>query len=359
MYIESIELKNFRNYESVHLDFDQGTNIFYGDNAQGKTNLLEAIQIAGSTRSYRTNRDSEMIRFEEAESHLRLYFNKDGISHKIDMHLRKAGKKGVAIDGIPIRRAAELFGMINIVLFSPEDLNIIKHGPKERRRFIDTELCQLDKLYFSDLAEFNKVLAQRNALLKEIPYNRSLEPTLEIWDDQMVRYGSTLIRERRKFIGELNTIVRKIHHNLTEGREEIEVFYEPDTDEEHLAEAIAAGRTRDLKLKTSGCGPHRDDFSVKINGVDIRKYGSQGQQRSAALSLKLSEIYLVKKIIRDTPILLLDDVLSELDSGRQRTLLQNMEQVQTFITCTGMDELIENNFPMNKVFHIANGKVEK
>ncbi|MEE1114677.1 MAG: DNA replication/repair protein RecF [Eubacterium sp.] len=359
MYVESLELKNFRNYDRESFHFDDGTNVLYGDNAQGKTNVLEAIHLCGTTKSHKGSRDAEMIRFGEEESHLRLVFNKGGVSHKIDMHLRKNGKKGVAVDGIPIRKAAELFGMINIVLFSPEDLNVIKQGPKERRKFLDSQLCQLDKLYFVGLQDYNKVVMQRNSLLKDIPFSRSLEPTLDVWDEQMANHGKVIIRRRREFIARLNQIVKGIHGNLTSGKEEIEVIYEPNVSEEEIAEKLAASRARDLKMKTSSVGPHRDDFSVCVNGIDIRHYGSQGQQRSAALSLKLSEIYLVREIIKESPVLLLDDVLSELDSSRQRTLLGNMENIQTFITCTGMDELIENDFPMNKVFHIVNGTIEK
>lgn len=359
MYVESLELKNFRNYDRISLTFDQGTNVLYGDNAQGKTNLLEAIYVCGTTKSHKSSRDGELIRFGEEEAHMRLFFNKDGISHKIDMHLRKNGKKGVAIDGMPIRRAGDLFGMMNLVFFSPEDLNIIKHGPKERRRFLDSELCQLDKMYYSELAQYNRILLQRNALLKDIPFSRSLIPTLDVWDEQLAASGIHLIRERRKFTDELNRIVEGIHENLTSGREKIEIVYEPNAGEGDIGDSLRQSRDRDLKLKTTSVGPHRDDLRVLVNGIDIRHYGSQGQQRSAALSMKLSEIYLVRQVIKDSPILLLDDVLSELDSSRQKMLLQNMHQIQTFITCTGMDELIENNFTLDKVFHVVNGTVEK
>lgn len=359
MYVESLELKNFRNYDRISLTFDQGTNVLYGDNAQGKTNLLEAIYVCGTTKSHKSSRDGELIRFGEEEAHMRLFFSKDGISHKIDMHLRKNGKKGVAIDGMPIRRAGDLFGMMNLVFFSPEDLNIIKHGPKERRRFLDSELCQLDKMYYSELAQYNRILLQRNALLKDIPFSRSLIPTLDVWDEQLAASGIHLIRERRKFTDELNRIVEGIHENLTSGREKIEIVYEPNAGEEDISDSLRQSRDRDLKLKTTSVGPHRDDLRVLVNGIDIRHYGSQGQQRSAALSMKLSEIYLVRQVIKDSPILLLDDVLSELDSSRQKMLLQNMHQIQTFITCTGMDELIENNFTLDKVFHVVNGTVEK
>ncbi|MGN0363398.1 MAG: DNA replication/repair protein RecF [Bilifractor sp.] len=359
MYVESLELKNFRNYEQISLHFDRETNVLYGDNAQGKTNILEAILLAGTTKSHRGSRDREMIRFGEEEAHLRLTFNRNNVSHRVDMHLKKNGKKGVAIDGIPIRKASELFGMISIVFFSPEDLYLIKEGPEKRRRFMDSELCQLDKVYYTELAEYNRILTQRNALLKDIPFYPSLVPTLDIWDEQMVTHGMHIIKARGRFIDHLNEIIEGIHENLTNGKEKIEIIYEPEVETENFREKLRQSREKDLKMKTSTEGPHRDDFKVIVNGIDIRHYGSQGQQRSAALSLKLSEIYLVREITLDTPVLLLDDVLSELDRSRQAMLLQRMSDVQTFITCTGMDELIENHFPVNRAFHVVNGTVEK
>lgn len=357
MDIESLELKNFRNYESLSLKFDKGTNILYGDNAQGKTNILEAIYLCGTTKSHRGSKDREVIRFEEDESHIRMFLNKNGVRHKIDMHLKKNKPKGVAIDGLPIRRASELFGLVNLVFFSPEDLNIIKNGPQERRKFIDSELCQLNKLYLMQLMNYNKVVIQRNRLLKEIPFSESLESTLDVWDEQMVSYGSRLIEEREKFVSQINEILREIHGNLTGEKEKIRLIYEPNVKKEDFTKQLQQYRKRDLKFRLSSVGPHRDDLCVKVNNIDIRRFGSQGQQRSAALSLKLSEIYLVQNIIKDTPVLLLDDVLSELDSSRQNYLLKSIGSIQTFITCTGMDEFIQNQFPINKVFQVINGTV--
>ncbi|MGI6050855.1 MAG: DNA replication/repair protein RecF [Bilifractor sp.] len=357
MFAESLELKNFRNYESLNLSFDRGTNVFYGDNAQGKTNILEAISVLATTKSHRGSRDQDMIRFGENEAHLRIFYNKNQVSHKIDMHLKRAGKKGAAIDGLTIRRAADLYGQLNIVFFSPVDLNIIKNGPAERRRFMDSELSQLDHVYISSLTKYNKVLEQRNALLKEIPFQRGLEATLDVWDEQIVHYGIPLIEARKNFIEKLNPVVKEIHRNLTDGRENIELIYEPNVTRSDFSDRIMRGREKDIRMKTSTTGPHRDDFEVRIGDIDIRRFGSQGQQRSAALSLKLSEINLLKEITGDYPLLLLDDVLSELDSGRQKMLLSNIANVQTFITCTGMDDLIENRFQVDKAFHVVNGRI--
>ncbi|MBQ1310754.1 MAG: DNA replication/repair protein RecF [Blautia sp.] len=357
MYIEAIQLKNFRNYDFLELEFDPATNILYGDNAQGKTNILEAVYLSGTSRSHRGNKDREMIRFQEEEAHIRLLVNKDRLSYRIDMHLKKNKAKGVAINGIPIRKARELLGVVNLVFFSPEDLNIIKSGPSERRRFMDMELCQLDTLYLTDLAEYNKIVNQRNKLLKDISFNEKLLGTLDVWDMQLLKYGRQIIEKRGSFLRELNEIVEEIHRNLTGGTENIQVLYEPDVDVSLFEERLFMNRDRDLKLKMSSTGPHRDDFCVLVNGIDIRRYGSQGQQRTAALSLKLSEIYLVKKRIHDTPVLLLDDVLSELDRGRQNYLLDSIHDIQTIITCTGLDDLISHQFEINKVFHVMKGTV--
>lgn len=357
MYIESVQLKNFRNYDSLELDLAQGTNIFYGNNAQGKTNILEAVYLCGTTKSHRGSKDREVIHFNEDESHIRMFVCRDDVAHKIDMHLKKNKPKGIAIDGVPIRKASELFGIVNIVFFSPEDLNIIKNGPSERRRFVDSELSQLNRFYLVQLANYNKVVMQRNKLLKEIRDSESLRSTLDIWDEQMVVYGRSLILERMKFVSQLNEILSEIHKQLTGGKEAIELIYEPNVEADHFEKHLHKSREKDLQLRSSSIGPHRDDLCVKVNGIDIRRFGSQGQQRTAALSMKLSEIYLVKQMIKDTPILLLDDVLSELDSSRQNYLLKSIGEIQTFITCTGLDEFVENQFRVNKVFQVVEGTV--
>ena len=357
MYIESIELKNYRNYDSLSLQFDKGTNIFYGDNTQGKTNILEAVYLCGTTKSHRGSKDREMIQFDADEAHIRMFVKKEGISRRIDMHLKKNKTKGIAVDGIPIRKAGELFGILNLVFFSPEDLNIIKNGPGERRRFMDLELCQLNKLYLSDLSSYNHVLNQRNKLLKDLSFQPSLLNTLDVWDEQLARYGASIIQGRKKFIEEMNGIITEIHRNITGGKEEIRLLYEPSVSEENFLSVLLRNREKDCRFKLTSEGPHRDDLCVKINGMDIRKYGSQGQQRTAALSLKLSEIYMVKKRIKDMPVLLLDDVLSELDSSRQNYLLNSISQVQTMITCTGLDDFIDKRFHINKIFKVVDGRV--
>ncbi|MCR1843128.1 DNA replication/repair protein RecF [Murimonas intestini] len=357
MVIESIRLDNFRNYDSLKLKFDSGTNIFYGDNAQGKTNILEAVFLCGTTKSHKGSKDRDLIKFNQDESHLRMRLRKNDSPYKIDMHLKKNKTKGIAINGIPIRKASELFGIANMVFFSPEDLNIIKNGPSERRRFMDAQLCQLNKVYLFQLSNYNKILNQRNKLLKEIGFRQDYLDTLDIWDMQLVQYGTKLIREREMFVSRLNGIIEGIHRKLSGGREELKVSYEKNIEADNFEKQLLRNREKDLKLKMTMTGPHRDDLCFEIGGVDIRKFGSQGQQRTAALSLKLAEIELVKQEIKDTPVLLLDDVLSELDGNRQHYLLESIHDIQTLVTCTGIDDFVENQFKINKVFHVVDGAV--
>ncbi len=354
-----MELLNYRNYEKLYIEFVPGTNILYGDNAQGKTNILESIYVCATSKSHRGSKDKEIIHFNDEESHIKLIVDKKGVDTRIDMHLKKNKTKGIAVGGIPIRKASELFGNINVVFFSPEDLNIIKNGPSERRRFLDMELCQLDRIYTASLVSYNKVLNQRNKLLKELPFRPEYEDTLPIWDTQLVTYGCELMRRRKEFIEELNGIMGGIHNSLTGGKEQIVISYDPNTEPEQFEDALKESREKDKKNKASMRGPHRDDISFLVDGIDIRRFGSQGQQRSAALSLKLSEIEMIKRTIGDFPILLLDDVLSELDSGRQNHLLESIKNIQTIITCTGLDDFVNHHFSMNQVFKVVNGSIIK
>ncbi|MCR5704208.1 MAG: DNA replication/repair protein RecF [Eubacterium sp.] len=359
MIVKKIELSNFRNYNSLDLAFDAKTNILYGDNAQGKTNILEAIYICSTTKSHRSSKDVELIRLNEEEGHIKIYIEKNNREHRIDIHLRRNKSKGIAIDGIPIKKASELFGIFNVIFFSPEDLNLIKNGPSERRRFIDIELCQLDKIYVYNLMNYNKVLSQRNKLLKDLYFKPDLKETLEVWDLQLAEYGKKIIERRERFIKDISNIIRPIHEKLTNGKEQIEIYYQKNCEVEELYQKIVDNREKDIKYKTTSVGPHRDDILFFNQDMNIRTYGSQGQKRTVALSLKLAEIELVKELIHDTPVLLLDDVLSELDSGRQNHLLQSFNETQTIITCTGLDEFVENQFKINKVFQVTEGNVQE
>lgn len=357
MYITTLELKDYRNYDILSMDFSNGINILYGDNAQGKTNILESIYVSGTTKSHRSNKDREIIKLGKDESHIRMFINRDNVIHKIDMHLKKNKPKGVAINGIPIKKSSELFGIVNIILFSPEDLSIIKNGPAERRRFIDLELCQIDKVYLHNLTNYNKIINQRNNLLKQISFNPKLMDTLSIWDMQLVEYGTKIIERRNLFIQQLNEIVFHIHNKLSGDKENLIIKYEPNVLVEEFESKLKSNLQKDISLKLTNIGPHRDDISFLNDTIDLRKFGSQGQQRTAALSLKLAEIELVKKVIKDKPVLLLDDVLSELDRKRQNYLLNSISDIQTIITCTGLEEFITNRLSLDKIYHVVNGTV--
>ena len=359
MIVKSLELSNFRIYETLSLCFSKENNILYGDNAQGKTNVLEAIFLCATTKSHKGSKEKEMIRLGEEDSHIRMFVERDSITHRLDMHLKKNKPKGVAIDGIPIKKSAELFGIVNVVFFSPEDLSIIKDGPSERRRFIDMELCQLDRVYLHNLINYNKVLNQRNNLLKQIGFNKGLLDTIYVWNEQLVNYGTQIIKARSQFVQNINEIVVNLHQKLSDGREHLYIAYEPNTSADEFATKLEKSLERDIALKVTNVGPQRDDLSFYVNDRDIRKFGSQGQQRTAALSLKLSEIELVKKITGDKPVLLLDDVLSELDRNRQNQLLDSIADIQIILTCTGVEEFVTKRMKTEKIYKVTNGSVKE
>ncbi len=359
MIIESIELQDYRNYNHLVLELSSGTNILYGKNAQGKTNILEAMYICSSARSHRGSRDRELIRFGESEAHIKMMLRKNDIPVRIDIHLRKNRSKGIALNGVPIKRASELFGVVNEVFFSPEDLNIIKNGPSERRRFADMELCQINPYYVHSLSAYNRSLQQRNRLLKDIPFHPEYEDMLDVWDMQLVKNGREIIRYRQAFIDRLNPIISRIHRNLTAGEEDIRLIYDPQTSAEELEAAVRSGREADERQRTTLTGPHRDDIGFFTGEEDLRKYGSQGQQRTAALSLKLAEIELVRQTIKDTPILLLDDVLSELDADRQTALISALNEIQTVITCTGVEDFLGRALSVDSIFKVVQGTVTR
>ena len=359
MYIKNLKLSNFRNYNNLYIDFEKGINIIYGDNAQGKTNILEAIYVCGTTKSHRGSKDKEIIKMGEKEAHIKLLLERENVVHSIDMHLKNNKQKGVAINSIPTRKTSDLFGIINIIFFSPEDLNIIKNGPAERRKFINFELCQLDKVYLYNLTKYNKILVQRNNLLRQISFNSKLLDTLSIWDEQLIKYGKEIIKARENFINQLNEIVFEIHNKLSGGKEKFIIKYEPNVSKDDFEKKLKKSREKELRMQTTSIGRHRDDMVFFDGNIDIKKFGSQGQQRTFALSLKLAEIELVKKIIKDKPILLLDDVLSELDNKRKKYLLDSIDGIQTIITCTGLDEFINSDIKFDKTYKVEKSSIIK
>ena len=356
MIIRSLDLFNFRNYKKESFVFDPGTNILYGDNAQGKTNALEALFVGCTTKSHKGSKESELINKDSEEAHIRYISEKKERQTKVEIHLKKRGTKGIAIDGLPIKKANEILGVCHVVFFSPEDLSIIKDGPEVRRRFIDIELCQLNKAYLYNINNYRKNLKQRNALLKQISDKPNLKETLEIWNAGLVEAGKNIIKIRKQFISELNELMREKHSKLTGGKESIKLNYVNNVSAESFEEKLFFAQDRDIYQGTTTVGPHRDDLAFLNGDEDIRKFGSQGQKRTAALSLKLSEIELVERMIGDKPVLLLDDVLSELDRNRQNFLLEQIQGIQTIITCTGLEEFVKKGIGINKIFHIEDGR---
>ena len=356
MQISSIELSNFRNYESAAIEFSEGINLIYGKNAQGKTNILEAVSVAGTTRSHKRSHDREMVRIGADESHIRMYIKKGRVSHRVDIHLRRNGPKGIALDMNAIKRAVDIYGILNLVVFSPEDLSMIKSGPKLRRRFLNQELCQTDKKYYACLANYQKCILQRSALLKQPDIlNRMAE--LDAWDEQLLIFGKEMIRRRKEFTAEISPMVNAVNSVISGGSEKLELLYEPNVSLEEYEAALRNSRERDIRFKETHVGPHRDDFSVIIDGKDAKLYGSQGQQRSAALALKLAEIEILKNKTGETPVLLLDDVLSELDTDRQKMLFEGVGECQTLITCTGLSDIERANLFADRVFYVENGNI--
>ena len=359
MYIKEIELHNFRNYKEQKVSFSRGVNIFIGKNAQGKTNLLEGIYLNAFGKSFKNVKDKELIRFgEEYGGVSTISENEDG-ELTTEIVIRNDGRKGIKKDGVQVRRASELLDRIYIVIFSPEDLRIVKDEPEKRRKFINRELCQIRAGYLADLNDYNKILKQRNAYLKD---DRIDYDMLDIWDRQLAASGTRIIRKRKQFIEHIDEISRDIHYGITDGKERLALKYESNipasaNTEEDFYELLAATREDDIRNGTTSRGPHRDDFSINADAIDLRRFGSQGQQRTAALSLKLSEIKIIEEEKGEKPILLLDDVLSELDAGRQAMLISSLGENQMFITTTEIVESVADRLPKGKYFKIVDGQV--
>lgn len=360
MYIKEIELKNFRNYEELHLEFNENVNFIIGNNAQGKTNLLEGIYLSSIGKSFRTSRDNEMIGFNKDFCRVKVKGEKELFPVEVDITLKKDLGKAIKINGVNITKSSELLENIYIVIFSPEDLKIVKDEPEKRRKFIDKELCLLRPSYYDALSNYKKVLTQRNTYLKE--YN--IEPSiLDIWDMQLAKYGAAIISMREEFIKKINLISKEIHSNITNGKEELKIEYSPniknsDNLEDVIYEILKESRQNDLRLRTTTKGPHRDDIEFYINEINVRSFGSQGQQRTAALSLKLAELNLIKEETGESAILLLDDVMSELDETRQKFLIKSLSEIQLFITTTEITDSLKDVIAKGKIYTVENGQIK-
>ena len=370
MWVSDIGIVNFRNFEKLQIALENGVNIVYGDNANGKTNFIEAIYFCATGRSQRASHDSELIKFGCLESHMQLVVERPLIdfesdfklkSHskiKIDVHLGTSGKKkGIAINHIPIKKLSQLYGQLLVVIFTPEDMKMIKGGPKERRAFIDIELCQLSSVYCHALKQYHQALKQRNNLIKAIPKDRSLLDTLEVWDAPLCEYGPQIMAHRSGFIKDLENIAARIHGDITGGKEKLTLIYRPNiTEPQQFKEKLSKSLERDIAIGNTSLGIHKDDVDFAINGNPIKIYGSQGQQRTASLSVKLAEIQLIKERAKQVPVLLLDDVLSELDENRQGFLFEQIKEIQTVITCTGIEDVLKKT--TGNILKMVEGRIE-
>ena len=356
MYIKELKIKNFRSYENEKISFSEGTNIIYGGNAQGKTNILEAILVFCSGRSHRRATDADMITYGKDFSIIEIEFCDEKRVYKGKMKISPNAKKSVTINEAPLTKISQISNYINAVMFSPEDLSIIKEGPGERRRFIDMAISQIKPNYYENLRRYNEVLKQKNAVLKGPDPLRD-ETMLDVFDRQLCKYGTEVMKYRERFVKMLSDKSSEIQNKISCGKESLEIEYKNSAGIETFGEELSKNRKNDIYSRSSGIGPQRDDLVFFINGKDARKYGSQGQQRTIALSLKLAEIQIVRKLIDEDPILLLDDVLSELDAERQKFLLNEIENVQLFVTATEINGELLKKTDKGKIFTVNNGNV--
>lgn len=367
MRIEKLSFLNFRNLNSSQIKPCKGINIIYGNNAQGKTNILEAIWMFNGVRSFRGAKDQELIAFNKdfACSEIEFFSEEREQTAKI---LITNGKREAYLNGIKKDTPSALMGKITSIVFSPEHLSLVKEGPSGRRKFLDNAICQLYPRYAIVLSSYNKILNQRNALLKDIPYHNELIDTLDIWDEKLITSGAVLIYERIKYINLLKEKAKEFHFGISEEKEKLSLRYSTgyklpkDTEDKNeiyniLKNKLQKSRQEDLNLKYTVIGPHRDDIDIKINGINARKFASQGQQRSIVLSLKLAEATIVDEITNEQPVILLDDVLSELDITRQNFLMNKINNWQVFITCCEMD--ISHKLNVGKLFYIENGDIKE
>lgn len=363
MQLNSLQLVNFRNYDSLHLEFNKKVNLLVGKNGQGKTNIVESIYMLSFGKSFRTNKDKEIIKFEKENLYVGGAFSKKNTKGLIEIAISK-NKKGIKVNKIPIQKIYELLGNINVVIFSPEDLRLVKEGPKERRSFIDKEISQIIPRYYNYLTNYNKILFQRNQLLKSKNIDKFL---LDVYDESLAKYGSYIYILRRDFIKKIAGISKSLHDKLTGGIEDLVITYKNQIDindedtvqtvYNKFIEKLSSSREHDIDTRTTRYGLHRDDLNIFVNGLDVRLYGSQGQQRTASISLKLSEIELINNEVGEYPILILDDVFSELDETRQKLLVNNLNVVQMFITTAEVSHKSIFNIDNTTIFNIDNGSV--
>ena len=353
--LKKIKIKNFRNYESEEINLDKNINIFYGQNAQGKTNIIESIFLCSLGKSFRAKKDKEMIKLNEQNAIVEVEYEKSDRDGKIKIEIRN--KKNIYLNGIKIKKLSELLGNLNIVIFTPDDINILKGGPQNRRRFLDIMISQLRPNYMHILNLYIKTMEQRNIYLRQIKEEHKDENLLDIWDEKLSEYAIKIYEYRKEFIKKIIKKLDIIHKNITNNAEQIELDYitECDSKEKYL-KLLKERRKLDIIKGFTTKGVHRDDFMIYINKKDIKIFGSQGQNRTAMLSLKLAELQVIYDEIGEYPILLLDDFMSELDKTRRKNFLENIEGTQVIIT--GTEKLDIENLEYLE-YNVSNGKVLK
>ncbi len=355
MWIKKIKIKNFRNYEKEEINLEKNINIFYGQNAQGKTNIIESIFLCSLGKSFRAKKDNEMIKLNEQNAMVEIEFEKSDREGKIKIEI--GNKKNIYLNGIKIKKLSELLGNLNIVIFTPDDINILKGGPQNRRRFLDIMISQLRPNYMHILNLYIKTMEQRNIYLRQIKEEHKDENLLDIWDEKLAEYAIKIYEYRKEFIKKIIKKLDIIHKNITNNAEQIELDYitECDSKEKYL-KLLKERRKLDIIKGFTTKGVHRDDFMIYINKKDIKIFGSQGQNRTAMLSLKLAELQVIYDEIGEYPILLLDDFMSELDKTRRKNFLENIEGTQVIIT--GTEKLDIENLEYLE-YNVSNGKVLK
>ncbi|UOQ44736.1 DNA replication/repair protein RecF [Halobacillus salinarum] len=369
MYIHELSLRTYRNYDQLSLTFDHTINVIIGENAQGKTNLMEAIYVLAFTKSHRTPRDKELIQWDAEYGKIKGSVYKRNRRFPLEIIISNKGKKA-KLNHMEQKRLSDYVGALNVVMFAPEDLNLVKGSPQVRRRFIDMEIGQIQPTYIFHLGQYQKVLRQRNHLLKELQRKPAADRTmLGVLTDQLIEHAATIVERRFKFLHLLRTWALPIHEGISRSLETLEIAYNPsvkvsedmnlETIKESYSNKFNELETKEIERGTSLAGPHRDDLIFYVNGKDVQTYGSQGQQRTTALSLKLAEIELIHSEVGEYPILLLDDVLSELDDHRQSHLLHTIQgKVQTFVSTTNIDGIQHEALEKAEIFHVKDGTIE-
>ncbi|MBR2302688.1 MAG: DNA replication/repair protein RecF [Clostridia bacterium] len=363
MYVQSVFVKNYRNLKEQKVALKNGLNVFCGLNAQGKTNFLECLVLSSLGKTPKSDKDKDIINWNEQSATIKTEVVTKNTKSQIEIKLSKGEKKRIATNGMPVAKIGELLGWLNVIYFSPAEIDVIREGPDERRRFMDIDLCQTDKNYFYTLARYNKILNQRNNLLKKENNNKNLAEMLSIWDRQLAKEGAKLFLKRLDFIQKISPVANEIHKHLTSGKESLDIVYQSEMQgttrqeaEEFLVQKLSDTFEKQQKLGFTTSGVHRDDIKFAIDGIDIRKFGSQGQQRTAALSLKLAEVKLLHDTVGEYPVLLLDDVFSEIDETRRKQLLKYTKNIQTIIATPEFDQSLANGISYN-LFNVKDGVI--